>query len=108
MLTEMAEPVFIHKNMYERKNNPYLGGGVRAIGRDFNIINNQNMYLFIEPFRCGLQDVSGNVLYSNTGCTNALKSHYSYNVCVHKKTKEVYLFVESGINTPRYLPLLKV
>jgi len=103
----MTDAVFIHRNIYGTNDNVCVGGGARAISRDYNIINDTTIHLFIEPYRCGIKDDVGTILFSVEGCTKTLKSDYSYNICVHKKTKEVCLFVESGINIPRYLPLKK-
>ena len=104
----MANAVFIHKNIYGTNDNLCSEGGARAISRDYSIVNDSSINLFIEPYRCGIKDNSGNLLYVTEGCTKTLKSHYTYNICVHKKTKEVCLFIESGINIPSYLPLSKV
>lgn len=104
----MTEAVFIHENIYGTSNNLCSGGGSWAISRDFTIINDPNINLFFEANRCGIKDNDGNILFIAEGNTKSLKSHYSYNICVHKKTKEVSLFVESGINIPFYLPLVKV
>ena len=101
--------VFIHKNRYGINNNEHMEReNVRGINRDFKIVEDPTLSLFIEPYKCGIKDEYGNILYFTEGSTESLKPHYSYNICVHKKTKEISLFVESGINIPRYLPLRKV
>jgi len=103
----MADTAFIHRNIYGVSNKVCSGGGARAISRDYNIINDPTIHLFFDPYRYGIKNNDENVLFSAEGCTKTLKPHYSYNICVHKKTKEVCLFVESGINIPFYLPLKK-
>ena len=104
----MTDTAFIHRNVYGNNNNVCSGGGATAISRDYIIINDSTIHLFFEPNKCGIKDNDGTILFATEGCTKTLKSHYSYNICIHKKTKEVCLFIESGINIPVYLPLRKM
>lgn len=73
-------------------------------------LTDPSISVFVESTRCGVKNGKGDiVLVSNDfSSTNDLKDYYKYQVCMDKKTKKPYLFVEPEINAPYLISLNQV